>query len=574
LEPSPVPELPPEIETAIAKGIREEEVAQLEEAAAQGMEIDPEAFEQIFDEMSEEALKEIKRIAQIEAEELETEIDDELLEAKWYEALTETIYDIITYPTGFIEGPIFRRKEKLMWGQIDDQGYPVIGQEIVPEFNRRSPYDVYPAPGARNLNDGDLCLVERYTRSQLSDMRGVEGWDDEAINLVLDNFDSEMINIEGRVESERADLENRDREDATRKNMIECIRFIGSVQGKWLIEHGVPEHEIEDPLKEYHGVAILCGDVILSAKLNGNPLGRKNVYSASFIKSNDSVWGISVPESMSDIQEMCNGFARAIAANASIASGPMAWVNQEKLAPGVKITSLRPHQIFQTEFNEVEGTGKPIDFFQPQMNLSQLISAFDYFFKQASERTGIPSYIYGSEDATGAARTASGLSMLMNAASKVLQQVALNIDIGIIKPSVRDYWTQKMLSEPEIAKGDIGIIPRASGYLIQSEALDVRRQEFLNFTANPIDMEIIGKPGRATILRKIAKRLKLEDSIVPDQEDILQDTQAQEVRAEVENVIGALAKNMGVPPEQLMSMLETEPTQPDGSPMGGLQLMQ
>lgn len=47
----------------------------------------------------------------------------------------------------------------------------------------------------------------------------------------------------------------------------------------------------------------------------------------------------------------------------------------------------------------------------------------------------------------------------------------------------------------------------------------MRRVEFLNATGNEVDMSIIGKDGRAAILREIAKGLQMPvDEIVPSRE--------------------------------------------------------
>jgi hypothetical protein len=45
--------------------------------------------------------------------------------------------------------------------------------------------------------------------------------------------------------------------------------------------------------------------------------------------------------------------------------------------------------------------------------------------------------------------------------------------------------------------------------------------EFLQLTANPIDAQIVGVPGRAELLREIADRIGLQGAeIVPDKETL------------------------------------------------------
>jgi hypothetical protein len=55
--------------------------------------------------------------------------------------------------------------------------------------------------------------------------------------------------------------------------------------------------------------------------------------------------------------------------------------------------------------------------------------------------------------------------------------------------------------------------------LAVKETVNVRRIEFLNATANPIDMEIMGVDGRAAILREVAKGLQMStEDVVPTRE--------------------------------------------------------
>jgi hypothetical protein len=112
--------------------------------------------------------------------------------------------------------------------------------------------------------------------------------------------------------------------------------------------------------------------------------------------------------------------------------------------------------------------------------------------------------------------------MLMNAASKTLKDVVSHIDEGVIKPSIYDFWVHKMLYDDDIDKiGDINIIARASEHLIIAEQIQLRRTEFMEATANPFDMSIIGQKGRAALLREQVKSLKMPtEDIVPSKKDM------------------------------------------------------
>ncbi len=111
--------------------------------------------------------------------------------------------------------------------------------------------------------------------------------------------------------------------------------------------------------------------------------------------------------------------------------------------------------------------------------------------------------------------------MLMNNASKALKAVITHIDDGIIKPVVYEHWINIMLyDDDELKCGDINVVARASEYLLMQETYQLRRLEFLDKTNNPVDMAIMGIPGRASVLREVSKILKLGEDVVPSKDEI------------------------------------------------------
>jgi hypothetical protein len=105
--------------------------------------------------------------------------------------------------------------------------------------------------------------------------------------------------------------------------------------------------------------------------------------------------------------------------------------------------------------------------------------------------------------------------------------------------------------EDESIKGDVQVLPRGAINLATKETTNVRRIEFLNATANPVDIEIIGKDGRAAILREIAKGLQMPaDDIVPSREKL---DYVSKVEAQMQAAQPAGPQNV----------------QPDGSQKGG-----
>jgi hypothetical protein len=190
------------------------------------------------------------------------------------------------------------------------------------------------------------------------------------------------------------------------------------------------------------------------------------------------------------------------------------------------------------------------------------MGVYDRFSRLADEHSGIPAYLYGDLNVQGAGRTSSGLSMLMGSAGKGIRQVVMHIDADVTKPIVeRQYVFNMRYDEDESIKGDLDILPRGAINLAMKEQMNVRRIEFLTATTNQIDMEIMGKEGRAAVLREVAKGLQMPvDDIIPSKEKATFDARTK----------ARLALSQAQASAQQPQAPESTPTQPDGSPKGGM----
>lgn len=519
IEPTPIPDLPEAEEVKIIERVSAEATQFVLMMGPQA--INDDLVQRRLDELEDKVKEDIQRKADKDAGIIEDHLQDDLVEGNFYRALGEFIKDLSIFPTAFIMGPIIRNKPRTVWTQ-DQKGEWTMAIDMMPrrEYERVSPFDLYPGPGAKDLQDGYLCRRIKLRRKALQSCLGVPGFNDSAIRGALRDYGTGGLREWLAVDQERAEAESRDTEFDDPDPPIDCVEYWGSAQGKTLIEWGMSSKKITDPDLDYPIQAWLIGEYVVMARVNYHPLGHRPVYGASFDSSNDSIWGQSPPMLMDDIQDLCNATARALDLNLGIAAGPQVEIFMDRLQPGENPELLKKWKLWKTK-SDIGGSGHPaVNFYQPNALAGILIEVFDYFFKQASEQTGIPAYIYGSMGAKGGAGdTASGLSMLMNAATKTLKNVVANIDEQVIKPIIRDLWLQVMLYDDDVPKiGDVNIIARASEHLIMAEQMQLRRSEALERTNNPVDLSIIGPKGRATQLRDYFNSLKMNTSkIVPSE---------------------------------------------------------
>ena len=551
LKPTPIPSIDPNREATIQESLAQEILKTIQ---MEGMAPTPEQTDQIKETLAQDFRFRLLQEAQNRADKMKIKIDDQFVQGGWPDAFNDFITDLVTFPCAFIKGPVVRRQRVLGWATGPD-GTTIAepSERLAPEFERVDPFRIYPEPKITTINEGYLFEHHPLSRMALADLIGVPGYDDEAIRKVLEIGNvSSWINED--VELVKNDLERKFYSYRSPTETFDVLEFWGKVSGKMLREWGMPEAEVPDEAQEYDTNVWMSGNYVLKAVLNYDPLGEKPYAKTSFIKVPGAFWGKSIPEILKDVQSVCNAAARALVNNMGIASGPQVEVNLERIPPNEDITQIHPWKIWQVTNDPLGSNAPAVRFNQPNDNAQTLMAVYERFSRLADDHSGIPAYVYGDMNVQGAGRTASGLSMLMGSAGKGIRQIVMHIDNDVVKNMVRRQFIYNMrYDEDESIKGDADIVPMGAVNLAVKETVMVRRIEFLNATANQFDMEIVGKEGRAAILREVAKSLQMPtDEIVPSREK-----EAHKTRL----AAGMAAKQPSSP----------VPTQPGGQTQGGME---
>ena len=553
LQPTEIPDLSP-TQTADLQNMFAERVLKIVEEYGQAPTRDE--MSQLKEMVAQDYRFEVLRQAQNRADKMKIKIQDQFTQGGWSTAFNDFVTDLVTYPCAFIKGPIVRRQRTLGWTTLPDGRTAVEPSErLGPEFERVDPFRIYPEPGISTINEGYIFEHHPMSRSELADLIGVPGYDEDAIRKILEIGNGQSW-INEDVELIKQEEERKYYSYMRPTEVFDALEFWGKVSGKMLLEWGLTEQEISDPAREYDANVWLVGNYVIKAVLNYDPLGEKPYAKTSFIKGPGAFWGKGIPKIIEDLQNVCNAAARALVNNMGISSGPQVEVNLERIPPNEDITQLRPWKIWQVTNDPVGSSAPAVRFTQPDNNAKVLMDVYDRFSRLADDHSGIPAYVYGDLNVQGAGRTSSGLSMLMGAAGKGIRQVVMHIDSDIVKPIVERQFIYNMrYDEDESIKGDVEVVAKGAINLAVKETVNVRRIEFLNATANPLDAEILGKDGRAAILREVAKGLQMPvEEIIPSR-----DKAAHMERRQAQAL--ALSAQQGQP--------EPAPTQPDGTPKGG-----
>lgn len=531
LKPTPVPQTPIGVDEQAAQ-VLNAELLQLENAGQ------PYPQEGEIQQRLKQIKKELKKDLELQTEEAtesaENALQDILEQGGFYQALNDFLMDLPIYPYAILKGPVVRYANKIKW--VDGQMQSVSEPRMF--WERVDPINIYLSPGVSQTADADVIERIKLSRNDLRHLLGVEGYRDDAIRAVLTEHSTGLVDWIDQVDTTYAAEQSKENPYRNRSNLISGLEYTGYVKGSMLLDYGVTSDLVTDEDVDYGVTCWLIGRHVIKIHINENPSRLHNYYISSFEKVPGTIVGHGLPEILSDIQNVANAALRALNNNMSIASGPQVAINESLLSPncnGDELVPWKRWKFTRDEFGQ-QSTIPPISFFQPKSNARELLGIYQEMTVIADEISAIPRYLTGSTNIGSAGQTASGLSMLMNNASKVLQNIAANIDRDIMMPALQQLYMDVMLSDDSVGLvGDEEIIVQGVSVAIQRETDRMRQLEFLQITNNEVDMGIIGPKGRSAVLGALANNLGLPgNEIVPNARELENKIAEQEAKMQAQ----------------------------------------
>jgi hypothetical protein len=534
IDPQPDPPVPPEIMATITQLIATE-AGQMHMA---GQQLSGEDTHARYVGLVRQAQQAARRTAQSQADAAGNKVEDILEAGNFYDALAEFLVDLALFPFAIIKGPVVRMVPKLTW-----QGRTPIMQTVPQLFwERVDPFNLYWDPGATSIEHAELIERKKLTRSDLNDVLGLPGYNDAAIRGVLEDYGNGLRDWMDAPDTETALNAGREAPQQNRSNLIDAIEYHGNIQGRTLLNEGVSTQQVSDPDRDYLIQSWVVGRYTIKTQISPSPRKRHPYYVTSFEKVPGTIAGHGLPDILEDVQEVANATLRALVNNMSIASGPQVVINTELLDPTVNEDQLYPWKRWKVNSDPLGSTQAPVSFFQPASNAQELMTIYQGMSSLGDDTSAIPRYVTGESLSGGAGRTASGLSMLMGNAQKVLQTVAANVDIDVMRGILSSLYDMIMLTDQSgLLSGDEQIKVNGVVVALQKETEQQKQLQFLQITGNPIDMQIVGLVGRGRVLRSLAKALGMPDDIVPSDDQLEQKQTQMEQQAAAATQMQALA---------------------------------
>jgi len=432
--------------------------------------------------------------AMVAAKSMEKKIHDQLEESGANKHLRSTSFEMALFGTGVMKGPFAVDKEYPNW---DDEGNYAPIFKTVPQVSHVSVWNFYPDPDANNMDEAQY-VIERHkmSRSQLRSLKRRPHFREQVIEEAIQEGENYT------KESWEDDLADYSPEHGIER--YEVLEYWGMCDIDMLEKQGISIPKELADFEEVQVNAWICNGKLLRMVLNPFKPAKIPYVAAPYELNPYSFFGVGIAENMDDTQTLMNGFMRMAVDNAVLSGNMLIEVDETNLVPGQDL-SVYPGKIFRRQGGApgqaIFGTKFP--------NVSnENLQLFDKARQLADESTGLPSFSHGQTGVSGVGRTASGISMLMNAASGSIKTVIKNVDDYLLKPLGEGLFRFNMQFDfdPEI-RGDLEVKARGTESLMANEVRSQRLMQFLQVASNPA---LAPFAKFQYVIREIAKSLDLD----------------------------------------------------------------
>ena len=452
-------------------------------------------------------------------------IHDQIEESGGSSELRNALLESALFGTGIVKGPFNYNKTLSRWTK-DDEGERVYDpiDVRVPRIEFVSIWDFFPDPSATSIEDCEY-IVHRHkmNKSQLRALAKMPFFNKDAIRECL------QLGPNYTEKDYEHELKDDQRTEEYGVAQFEVLEYWGIMDAEYAREVGMELPDEVDDLDEVQVNAWVSNGKLLRGVVNPFTPYRLPYNAFPYERNPYSFFGIGVAENMDDSQQIMNGHARMAIDNLALAGSLVFDVDESALVGGQSM-DIYPGKVFRRQAGM---PGQAIHGVKFPNTSQENMMMFDKFRQLADEQTGIPSYSHGQTGVQSMTRTASGMSMLLGAASLNIKTVIKNVDDFLLRPLGEAYyqWNMQFFEGELDIQGDLEVHAMGTNSLMQKEVRSQRLTMFLQTAQNPAIAPFVK-------ISKIVSELAYSLDLDPD--EILNDPEEAAIMAQI---IGA--QNVG-----------------------------
>lgn len=466
---------------------------------------------------------------------MERTIEDQLVESDYITQCRDVIEDGCKLGTGILKGPTTVQQLRPAWTEVEGRWSLQQDDEPRPMFVRVDPWHFFPDMSARTIKDCEFTFERSLpTRKDLKRAARKLGFNKAAVKRLLDQGAPQFTSADGL--SHIAELRSLTGESETitgryiqweYNGPLECEEIVQLLRASGRDREADYFEENKDPLDEHRVIIHFIGSEVLKIAPEYPLDSGDGLYSIwNFEKGEASIFGIGVPEMMSDSQTSINNAWRMMQDNSALSVGPQLIFNKGSIVPQDGVWGLRPMKIWlNTSASYAVGQPKPFDVIDVPNNQQELAGIIALAKEFADLESSMPDIAQGELGATPS-QTASGQAMLMNSANVVFRRVVKSWDDDLTKPTLRRAYDWNMqFNKDESVKGDMQVDARGTSVLLVRE---IQSQNLMAIATNWTVHPVFGAYFKA---REIAEKT-LQTMMIPPEDVLLSQDEVDKKAAE------------------------------------------
>jgi hypothetical protein len=474
IEPTPEPEIAPEIVEILGKKVLQQMTLELQQAAQQTPEWSGGLPEPDPEEVNKRLQSAIKKYAEMASEKMQSEIDDQLLETKYEEEAKKVLESGINFGTGIIRGPHVKTIKSKEWHFIDGKFTSREKSKKYPLLKFTRIWDYYPDMGVADAEKADGYFIRHVmSKLKMQELAKRKDFDGEYIKEYLKEKpkgDAQLKEYEQELQD--IDAENKRQTGSVRliSNNYEVLEFWGLLD--------------DEKGEAYEGEAWLLGNKVIKVDKNNISDGKRPDRLFYYEKDETSIFGQGLARIMRQSAISFAGVCRASLDNAAVISGPQVEVNISLLMADQDIDGFYPRKIWYREGYGQDSQYPALRSLQFESHLPELLELAKAIKMNADEETCLPAWITG-EPPRNANETTGGVSIKVSNVLISLKDIIKNFDNFTTEVMNALYqWNMEYNSRNDI-KGDFLIKAQGSSSLITKEV----RMQTLNMLSQTLTPE-------------------------------------------------------------------------------------
>lgn len=437
----------------------------------------------------------ISQAARNSVEKHEKVIQDQHAECSYDAQLRLAMEDYCRLGTMIIEGPMPQSVQVVRWAPgSDGQMRKIIESKVNPVSRRRDPWDVWFSPDCGNDHQrgGGYWVRIMVSRKELRRLKEQPGFSAEDIESVL------------KESPTRVTAESRTKTVVNRDSSYELFVYHGEIEPEQFASCTALDDEDHGEVE--FGIVMIINNKMVGAMPSWIDDGKLPVSVACYRATDDSPYGLGIPDEQEDQQAVVQGAWRQLMDHGRYTVGTQFVMRRKGLTPATNPGSYQfePNRMWLAD-DSVSDVRQVMTAIDVPSHLGDYLNIVKAAMEYADVESNMPQMLSGSGGGN-AHETLGGMELLFNNASTTLRHRVRTLDDCITGPQVSGYyaWNMDFHPDPSI-KVEAKVITKGSTVLLEK---DIQNKMTVNLAAvlqNPKYAEFVDPEKELNIVLRSMK---------------------------------------------------------------------